>query len=1027
MMTMFRRRPSPGPVRVLTAPILGVALGMAAQGSRATPPAGGAAAPASSPGAAGQGVRDTSRDLALRAGTVSTAVSPVDPASLCGPAGAGVHAVIQLDGPMTPQRRERLAAAGVVLGDYLPPNAYIASFGRADAAAVKGLEFIRWCDRYRDQWKIDPEVGARPFATEERRALAKSGRSLLAVTLFDGLPAEPAATAIAKIDGAVVHRWEVVAGNVELAVTLNTADLPRLAALPDVQFIEDAPEITLRNSNDRWIVQSNLPNVTPVYNNGIHGEGQVVGILDDRIYVSHCSFADTNPIGPSHRKILAYNTTLGSGTHGTHVAGTVVGDNGVFDDTRGVAYAGKLVYNVIPPFTESGVLTPLTQHHSQGARVHTNSWGDDGTTAYNALCRGFDAFGYANEESFVCLAVTNTSTLRNPENAKNLLAVGATQNAPNQANHCYGGTGPTSDGRRKPEIYAPGCAIPSAAAGTACGTTNLSGTSMATPAIAGSAMLVRQYFTDGYYPSGTPDPGASVTPSGALVKAVLLNSATDMTGVAGYPTNQEGWGRVLLDDALFFPGDGRRLVISDVRNAQGLATGATATLPVVVLSSSQRLKVTLAWTEPPAAAGAANATINDLDLVVSGPGGVTYLGNVFAGGVSTTGGVRDSKNNVEQVHLAAPAPGEWTVAVVGAAVNQGTQGYALAVTGDIQGAPQGLSVSLAGPPPSLVSPGTTVVVDAVINPGQDTLVPGSATLHFRYSATEPFLSVAMANVSGDLYRAAFGPCRCGDAPAFYVTAQGVEGGVRAAPLGAPANAVALTVGQTSTATLLDERFAAGLPAGWSATGLWHASSGCQVLPLCEGAPYMAYNQEPACNYNTGATNSGSLTAAPVAIPPAPPGGAVTLTYCNTVQTENVSNYDRRRLYANGVLVDSPPESPTAWETRTVDLTSMAGQTVTLRWEFDTVDSVSNAYRGWQVDNILLRASAVACTPACAVDLDGDGLVTPADLALFVNTWTASLGAGTLEGDFDRSGAVQASDIAAFVNAWLDAVAAGTCP
>ena len=53
---------------------------------------------------------------------------------------------------------------------------------------------------------------------------------------------------------------------------------------------------------------------------------------------------------------------------------------------------GKLVYAGIPAFNENSVLTALNLHHSQGARVHTNSWGDDGTTQYNSMCRGFSMY-----------------------------------------------------------------------------------------------------------------------------------------------------------------------------------------------------------------------------------------------------------------------------------------------------------------------------------------------------------------------------------------------------------------------------------------------------------------------------------------------------------------------------------------------------------------------------------------------------------------------------------------------------------
>ncbi|NIP86543.1 MAG: S8 family serine peptidase, partial [Planctomycetales bacterium] len=71
-----------------------------------------------------------------------------------------------------------------------------------------------------------------------------------------------------------------------------------------------------------------------------------------------------------------------------------------------------------------------------------------------------------------------------------------------------------------------------------CDTQARTGTSMACPAVAGVGMLVRQYFMDGYYPTGSPDPEATFTnPSGALLKATLLNSAVDMTGISGYPSD----------------------------------------------------------------------------------------------------------------------------------------------------------------------------------------------------------------------------------------------------------------------------------------------------------------------------------------------------------------------------------------------------------------------------------------------------------------------------------------------------------
>jgi hypothetical protein len=72
--------------------------------------------------------------------------------------------------------------------------------------------------------------------------------------------------------------------------------------------------------------------------------------------------------------------------------------------------------------------------------------------------------------------------------------------------------------------------------------------------------------------------------------------------------------------------------------------------------------------------------VNDLDLTVVGPAG-TYLGNVFSEGVSSLGGSPDRRNNVEQVLIAAPASGTYTLTVQPNAIVEGPQDFAIVVTG----------------------------------------------------------------------------------------------------------------------------------------------------------------------------------------------------------------------------------------------------------------------------------------------------------------------------------------------------------
>jgi len=596
--------------------------------------------------------------------------------------------IVQMDGPMTRARRQALRNAGVELGDYLPDHAY---FARADGAALArldGLGFVTWAGVPRTAWKVDPTIGARDYATPERLAIRDAGTARVVVTLFEE---GDLTRVIGAVRGAGGREFGVHAAGARL---LLDAEIPSnsagvVAALADVQYVEDAPEGELRFDSYRWVVQSNQQNFTPVWNRGLHGEGQVAGIIDSTVKISHCSFFDQFfPVGPMHRKVVAQRDAQSGDSHGTHVAGILAGDHGsygVYDASDGIAFAARLSLGSTANLfaTPTGMYDHLLDAHDDGARVHSNSYGDGSTNAYTTWCAQIDQFTWEHEDDLVVFAVSNTSPQKSPENALNVLAVGAGQDAPFQNSFCFGSAGPTFDGRMKPEVFAPGCGILSANSTTSCSFFAQNGTSMACPAAAGSAVLVRQYFTDGFYPTGVADPQNALTPSGALLRAVLINSAVDMAGIFGYPSATEGWGRILLDNTLYFPGDQRKLLIQDVRNAAGLGTTETSSTSVTVLSGTTPLNITLAFTHPPAAVNASNPVANDLDLQVIGPTGTVYRGNRFSGGQSLPGTTTDPKNTVEQFLLTSPATGTYQVTVNGTAVNVGTQGFALVVSGDI--------------------------------------------------------------------------------------------------------------------------------------------------------------------------------------------------------------------------------------------------------------------------------------------------------------------------------------------------------
>ncbi len=640
----------------------------------------------------------------LRTAVFDTRVGPDLPATLTArpdPGAAPDYFIVQYTGPIDRAARATIEAAGGRIFDYIPHHALLARLAPAAAAALRADSRVEWIGLYEPAYRLDPAIGTRAFTDPARRsdpllwvtADYFTGEDPLAIAAAVGAAG---GTIDALFDDATTHRMHI---------RIAREQLVELAHIRGVQWIEEFGEFALRNNTTRWVIQSNVSAVTPIWDRGIRGEGQIVGHIDGRLNRNSCFFVDPlngNTPGPDHRKLVAYrsSTGFGSDTHGTHTACTIAGDQEPVNGTitnNGIAYRARISHANDSDVTgwgggPSNFINYLTFAAEDGARVHTNSWGDDGTTAYTAWCRDIDLFSRLFEDNLVAFAVTNMSSLKTPENAKNCLAVGATRQAPNQANHGTGGSGPTSDGRRKPEVYAPGVGIVSSSTGT-CATTSLTGTSMACPAATGLGALVRQYFADGFYPSGLPVPADAVVATGALVKAVLINATVDMTGVTGYPSNLEGWGRLLLDNTLYFDGDTRGLEAIDVRHAAGMATGEMRSHTVEVIGSDP-LKITLVFTDEPAALGAAYAPVNDLDLEVvagAGPEAPVYKGNVFAGGQSATGGAFDQLNNAEMVSLIAPVPGTYTINVYARQVVDLTQGYALVVSGNLPVATAGLA------------------------------------------------------------------------------------------------------------------------------------------------------------------------------------------------------------------------------------------------------------------------------------------------------------------------------------------------
>ena len=110
----------------------------------------------------------------------------------------------------------------------------------------------------------------------------------------------------------------------------------------------------MKRAATRWVVQSNVSGVTPIWAQGLHGENRIATLMDSGLDYASCWFRDHGnpPPGQNHRKVIDYRTWGGraydgcSTGHGTHVGGTLAGDQSYINpgnfNFNGMAYAAQL-------------------------------------------------------------------------------------------------------------------------------------------------------------------------------------------------------------------------------------------------------------------------------------------------------------------------------------------------------------------------------------------------------------------------------------------------------------------------------------------------------------------------------------------------------------------------------------------------------------------------------------------------------------------------------------------------------------
>ncbi|WP_030681417.1 S8 family peptidase [Streptomyces cellulosae] len=275
---------------------------------------------------------------------------------------------------------------------------------------------------------------------------------------------------------------------------------------------------------------------------GYDGKGVKVAVLDTGVDTTHPDLAS---VVTESKDFSGTGSTDDRVGHGTHVAATVAGSGarsgGLY---RGVAPGAEIlsakVLNDSGEGSSSSVIAGLEWAAARGAKVanlslgHTDTPGNDPVeTAVNALSKstGMLTVAAAGNDG------PRPMTLSSPSTADSALAVGAVDDKDRIAD--FSSTGPTADSALKPDLTAPGVDIVSAKAAhgelgdpAADGYVSMSGTSMATPHVAGAAAILAQRHPDW---------------TGERIKQALTASAAPTAGLTGY---QQGTGRVSVPRAL---------------------------------------------------------------------------------------------------------------------------------------------------------------------------------------------------------------------------------------------------------------------------------------------------------------------------------------------------------------------------------------------------------------------------------------------------------------------------------------------
>jgi len=303
-----------------------------------------------------------------------------------------------------------------------------------------------------------------------------------------------------------------------LSVRIKNSEVSRLRNNPNVLSVEPDQQmfaVDTQSPTPSWgldrIDQRSLP-LNSTFTATAQGSGVDTYIVDTGIFASHTEF--TGRLVAGFSSIADSNGTNDCNGHGTHVAGTTAGT--IYGIAKSATLIPVRVLDCSGSGSNSGVIAGLdwiVAHHISGkAAVVNMSLGGGASTALDTAVQNV-----INDGIVMVVAAGNSNVdacSTSPARATNALTVGATgqysAGETTDSRSSYSNYGPCLD------IFAPGSRITSSWIGGSTAISTISGTSMASPHVAGVAAVLF-----GRYPSATASEIASMLRTSATPNVVI--------------------------------------------------------------------------------------------------------------------------------------------------------------------------------------------------------------------------------------------------------------------------------------------------------------------------------------------------------------------------------------------------------------------------------------------------------------------------------------------------------------------------